>query len=148
MKTGKYITILVIIALCAFPLSSRNIPEKISFAGLAANPEYYNEKYITIEGYFCLGFEILVIAERLEESPDIEGRMITAGIKIWLEGDILEEIIPKTGWYFFYYPIISLTGVLHYGGGYGHLNMYDYLLTIYDYTWLDYEPQKNIIIYS
>jgi hypothetical protein len=137
MKTGKYINILVIIALCVFPLSSRYVPEKISFADLAANPEYYNEKYITIEGYCYFNLEELTITENLEDYPAIKGKMLSKGTRIWLEGDELEEIMAKVYTKYFYYPKIALTGVLHYGERYGHCGFYSYLLTICDYTWLE-----------
>ncbi|MDD4923375.1 MAG: hypothetical protein PHF74_00885 [Dehalococcoidales bacterium] len=122
-------------------------PARTSFANLAANPESYNGKYIIIEGYWFSGFEIVTLAERLEASDFAEGNVQPAGIKIWISSGLSQEVSDKlylqennaTG-YPAYYGKVELTGVLEYGGEYGHLNSYSYLLTIYESLWIDWEP--------
>jgi hypothetical protein len=122
-------------------------PARITFADLAANPENYNGQYITIEGYWFSGFEITVLTERLGASGFAEGNVQPAGIKIWATGGLSEEVSGKlyiqdnnaTG-YPAYYGKVELTGILEYGGEYGHMNSYSYLLTIHESAWIDWEP--------
>ena len=122
-------------------------PARISFADLAANPESYTGKYVTIEGYWFDGFEIAVLAERLEASDFAEGNMRPAGILIWATGGLSEEISSKlylqgnnaTG-YPAHYGKVELTGTLEYGGEYGHMNSYSYRLNIYKSRWIDLTP--------
>jgi hypothetical protein len=122
-------------------------PERISFADFAADPENYNGQYITIEGYWFSGFEIAVLAERLEASGFAEGNVQPAGIKIWVSGGLSEDVSNKlylqennaTG-YPSDYGKVEFPGILEYGGEYGHMNSYLYLLTINESAWIDWEP--------
>jgi hypothetical protein len=122
-------------------------PERISFTDLTADPESYNGKYITIDGYWFSGFEIAVLTERLEASDFAEGNVRPAGIMIWATGALSEDVSNKlylqennaTG-YPAYYGKVELTGVLEYGSEYGHLNSYSYLLTIHESQWIDWAP--------
>jgi hypothetical protein len=122
-------------------------PARISFIDLSANPENYNGKYITIDGYWFSGFEIAVLAERFEASDFAEGNVRPAGIMIWATGALSEDVSNKlylqennaTG-YPAYYGKVELTGVLEYGSEYGHLNSYSYLLTIHESQWIDWAP--------
>jgi hypothetical protein len=122
-------------------------PARISFTDLAANPESHNGKYITIEGYWFDGFEIAVLAERLEPANFPEGNLQPAGIKIWATGGLGEEVSSQlylqannpTG-YPAHYGKVELTGIFEYGGTYGHMNSYSYQLTIYEAQWIQWAP--------
>lgn len=122
-------------------------PARISFTDLAANPESYTGKYVTIEGYWFDGFEIAVLAERLEASDFAEGNVQPVGILIWTVGGLSEEVSGKlylqdnnvTG-YPAHYGKVDLTGTLEYGGEYGHMNSYSYRLNIYESLWIDLTP--------
>ncbi len=70
-------------------------PLRVSFADLTSNPESYNGKYVTIEGYWFDGFEIAVLAERLDISDFAEGNVRPAGVLIWTKGGLSEEINSK-----------------------------------------------------
>jgi len=120
---------------------------EINFADLAANPQNYNGKEIAITGYWFDGFEIAVLAEKLEETDFPAGNLRPAGIKIWMAGGLPEDIGTKlylqendiTG-YPAHYGKLKLSGTLEYGEGYGHLNSYAYRLTIYEAQWLEWSP--------
>jgi len=111
---------------------------KITFIDLASQPEIYNEQFITIDGYWFDGFEIVVLAERLEPSSFAPGNVKPGGILIWIKEGLSEEVSQQlylqpnnsTG-YPAHYGKVKLTGILEYGGKYGHLNSYDFQLTIY-----------------
>ena len=122
-------------------------PLHVSFADLNSNPESYNGKYVAIEGYWFDGFEIAVLAERLEASGFSEGNVKPAGILIWATGGLSEEISSKlylqennASGYHAHYGKVELAGTLEYGEEYGHLNSYLYQFTIYECRWIDWTP--------
>jgi hypothetical protein len=120
---------------------------EITFADLVSNPEAYHDKEIIIAGYWFDGFEIVVLAERLEDDNFIQGNVKPAGALIWIQGGLGEEVAGglylqsnnPTG-YPAHYGKVRLTGTLEYGGQYGHLGVYKYRLTIHDSETLSWNP--------
>jgi hypothetical protein len=150
MSLKKYLFIFSVFALCVLALPGCTPEEEssseVSFADLAANPQDYNGKEITIEGYWFDGFEIAVLAERLEPSSFVEGNVQPAGIKIWatgLSGEVSNKLYLQENDYTGYpahYGKVELTGILEYGGEYGHLNSYSYRITISESKWIEWNP--------
>ncbi len=147
MPVKKWLFVFLALAMCILALpacNSEDVPTVISFASLSENPESYNGKNITIEGYWFDGFEITVLAERLEPSSFADGNMQPAGIKIWVVGGLSEDVSNRlhlqennaTG-YPAHYGKVELTGMLEYGGKYGHLNSYSYRLNISESRWVE-----------
>ncbi|MFC2034430.1 hypothetical protein ACFLTT_03415, partial [Chloroflexota bacterium] len=58
--------------------------QTVTFEQLFTNHEQYNGNNIIIEGFYFDGFEVQVIAERLEYSGYAEGHMIPKGRTIWV----------------------------------------------------------------
>ncbi len=119
----------------------------VAFTDLISNPERYNGQDITIEGYWFDGFEIVVLAERLEPSGFAAGHLQPGGAKIWIKGGLSEEVSSQlylqsnnpTG-YPAHYGKVELTGKLEYGGQYGHMNAYQYQLTVTESRLLPWTP--------
>jgi len=101
-----------------------NMP--VTFSQLFSNPDQYNGKLITIEGFYFHGFETIVLCEKLENSGYTAGHLVPKGQMIWIEGGIPIEIYnqlpvqqmmgPSER-----YGTISVKGKFEYGGQYGHL---------------------------
>jgi hypothetical protein len=119
----------------------------ITFADLTANPAQYNNKTVTITGFWFDGFEIEVLAERLDPSTFTAGNVEPAGTTIWVFSGLPQEISNQlytqsnnaTG-YAAHYGKVELTGKLEYGGHYGQMNSYDYQLTVQSAKWIDWKP--------
>ena len=109
----------------------------ISFAQVISEPASFNGKVITVTGYWFDGFEIAVLAETLEPSSFTPGNVQPAGTKIWVRGGLPENVSAQlnlqsnnTTGYPAHYGKVELTGILEYGGYYGHMNAYQYQLTV------------------
>jgi hypothetical protein len=130
------------------PAGSETSPiSSIDYAQLNAAPDKYNGKVITIQGFWFDGFEIEVLAERLDPSSFAEGNVQPGGTKIWVKSGLPEEVSKQlkvqpnnpTG-YPAHYGKVELRGTLEYGGQYGHMNAYQYQLTVQSAKILPYNP--------
>lgn len=65
MNIRKLFALATIMCLLVFPFGCSQNPSAVTFGELFARPESYNEKSITIEGYFWQGWETIVFAEEL-----------------------------------------------------------------------------------
>jgi hypothetical protein len=109
----------------------------VTFSQLTSEPDKYNNKVISIQGFWFDGFEIVVLAERPEPASYPVGNVQPAGTKIWVQGGLPEEVRRElvlqpdnpTG-YPAHYRKVELTGTLEYGSKYGHMDAYQYRLTI------------------
>ena len=104
--------------------------QEVTFQELLYNPSEYDGKEITIVGFYFQGFEIQVIAERLEYSGYAEGHLVPKGEIVWVEGGISKEVYDKLTQQQQMGPLerlgkIRITGKFEYGGKYGHLGGYD-----------------------
>ena len=100
--------------------------QTVSFDDLFANPNKYNGRFVSIEGFYFSGFEVQVIAERQEHSGYAEGHLVPKGQIIWVEGGMPIEVYdvlyqqsmmgPEER-----YGKVRITGKFEYGGKYGHL---------------------------
>jgi hypothetical protein len=145
----KYLLAFLVLSSLIMPFAScdSNQPAKVAFSDLISNAERYDGKNIIIEGYWFDGFEIVVLAERLEPSNFASGNVQPGGVKIWIKGGLSEEVSSQlilqpdnpTG-YPAHYGKVELTGKLEYGGEYGHMNAYEYRLTIAESRLLPWNP--------
>ena len=129
--TGSLV-IIIILSLLLLPVTgcSQQNNSEVTFGGLTSDPVRYNGKEITVEGFYFQGFEVQVIAERLEYSGYAEGHLVPKGEMIWVEGGIPGEVHeamyiqdmmgPEER-----YGKVRITGNFEYGGQYGHLGAYE-----------------------
>jgi len=128
--------------------SPTGIAGEITFAQLASQPEKYNNQTVTLAGFWFDGFEIAVLAERLEPAGFAPGNLQPAGVKIWVKNGLPQEINQRlylqpdnpTG-YPAHYGKVELTGMLEYGSKYGHLGAYMYQLTVQSATLMPWNAQ-------
>ena len=100
-----------------------------TFQQLLSNPNQYNGKEITIEGFVFLGFETMVLCEELRYSGYAEGHIVPGERMLWFEGGVPTEIYDRL-----YeqnmmgpneqYGELRVEGIFRYGGHYGHLGGY------------------------
>ena len=118
-----------------------------TFSQLTAEPENYNGRIVTIEGFWFDGFEIEVLTERLISSDFAPGNLQPDGVKIWVKNGLPEDVNEQlylqpnnaTG-YPAHYGKVELTGNLEYGGQYGHMNAYQYQLTVQSAKFIPWNP--------
>jgi len=130
--TKLFITTSVTLSLLTFTLGcGQDEDHEITFQQLFSNPDQYNGKEITVDGFFFQGFEVQAIAKNLEYSGHAEGHLVLKGEMIWVKGGIPREVYdelysqsmmgPEER-----YGKVRVTGMFEYGGKYGHLSAYDY----------------------
>lgn len=120
------------------------------FDAIKVNPEMYNGQTVTFTGYWFDGFEIVVVAEYLEPQQYWPGNYQPGGILIWVQGGLPDEVSSKlylqadnpTG-YPAHYGKVEVTGILEYGGPFGHMNAYQYQLQIQSARWIDWTPTND-----
>ena len=102
----------------------------ITLAELTSDPVRYNGKEINVEGFYFGGFEVQVIAERLEYSGYAEGHLVPKGEMIWVEGGIPVDVYNEFPTQDMMGPTerygkVRISGKFEYGGKYGHLGEWD-----------------------
>lgn len=106
------------------------------FQALVQNPGQYNGQVITVEGYYFDGFEIEALGTSLTPRSGAMGMMPSPPV-IWLAGALPDSVHDRLttqtqtpSGYPEHYGLVRLTGTFAYGSQYGHLNAYDYQITI------------------
>jgi hypothetical protein len=120
------------------PLNSA-IP--ITFADLIAQPNNYDRQLVKVQGFWFDGFEIVVLASRLEPSTFAPGNVQPAGDLIWMKGGLPQPVSNDlhlqpnnpTG-YPAHYGEVVVTGIFEFGTRYGHMDAYRFQLTVLDAT--------------
>ena len=115
----------------------------VTFEQLLSNPNQYNGKEITIEGFVFFGFETMVLSEELKHSGYAEGHMIPSETMIWIEGGIPTDIHDQLYEQHMMGPSerygkVLTKGIFQYGEQYGHLGAYDYQITPSEIQLLDW----------
>jgi len=108
--------------------------QEVTFDQLFSSPKQYHEENVVLEGYYFSGFEVQVIAEKLDYSGYAEGHLVPNGRMIWVEAGI-----PKVVYDELYkqemmgpeerYGKVRLEGEFEYGGKYGHSGEYNSQIT-------------------
>jgi len=104
--------------------------QDVTLEQLFTNPDKYNGKQVIVEGFYFQGFEVQVIAERLEISGYAEGHLVPKGKMLWVEGGIQREIYDKFNQQQQMGPLerfgkVKITGKFEYGEKYGHVGGFD-----------------------
>lgn len=107
-----------------------------------------NGQVITVTGFWFDGFEIAVIAERLDPDDFAHGNVKPGGIEIWatglpsdVSGSLLIQPNNPTG-YPAHYGKVEIAGVFSYGDRYGHMGAYPYQIEIKTAKLLEWNPPQ------
>ena len=122
--------------------------QEVTFDQLFANPDQYGGCYVTIEGFYFNGFEIIVLSEKLEYSGYAEGHLVPKGRMIWVEGGISEEVYDKLYQQQMmgpleYYRKVKINGKFEYGAKYGHLGAYSSQIVPTEVELLSWSPPEK-----
>ncbi len=148
MVAAIVIVTLVLAFGCA---STANKNMNIDFNQLINSANKYNDKTVTVEGYYFSGFEIVVLTGSLQPSTFAEGNVNPTVPMIWLTGNFPQDI--HTGLnvqnntpsgYPEYYGKIKVTGKFEFGGKYGHLNAFNYQIDVNSVEKLAWTPAGNL----
>lgn len=147
MNFRKLLTLAVLLSLLIFPSGCRenwDTPQ-VTFGELFARPENYNEKNITIEGYFFQGWETIVFSEELDYFLSSQRALAPGGRMMWVEGGIPKDIYDRLHTQQSPGPEerfgrVKVTGTFRYGGSYGHLGGFKAEIAPAKVTLLDWTP--------
>jgi len=118
---------------------------EVTFDQLCANPDHYNGKYVTMEGFYFHGFEVVVLSERLEYSAYAEEHLTPGGRMAWIEGEIPREVYDQLYQQTMMgpeerYGKVKLTGEFQYGGKCGHGGAYNSQIIPMEVVLLQWSP--------
>ncbi len=121
---------------------------EVTFDQLFSSPGTYNNKDVTIEGFFFQGFETIVLSERLEYSGFAPGHLTPSGRMLWISGGIPKDVYDKLDQQQMMgpterYGMLRITGKFEYGGKYGHLGGFDHQITPTAATILPWSPPAS-----
>jgi len=103
--------------------------QEVTLDQLSNNPDKYNGKYVTVEGFCFHGFEVIVLSEKLEYSGYAGGHLVPKGTMVWIGGGIPKEAYDKLYQQQMMGPLerygkVRVRGKFEYGAEYGHLGAY------------------------
>lgn len=122
--------------------------EEVSFDQIFSNPDQYKDKYVTVEGFYFSGFEIMALSEKLEYSGYAEGHLEPQGRMVWIEGGIPKEVYDLLYKQQMMGPLerygkLRVEGKFEYGAKYGHLGAYGAQIIPLEIELLQWSPQAN-----
>lgn len=123
------------------------VTQTATFDQLLARPIQYNDKMVTVDGFYFHGFEVIVLSEKLVYSGHATGHLIPRGEMIWIEGGIPIEVYDNLYQQRMMGPTerygkVRITGKFQYGGTYGHLDSYTYQITPSEVELLSWSPPE------
>ena len=119
------------------------------FEYIANNAEKYNGKTVKFTAYYFSTFEFSGLCEKLVPDDSHPGALKPQGPAIWTWGlpkeaadNLYKQDYSNTG-YPSYLGKLEVTGVFESNGNYGHMNAYDYQITIAEAKLLDWKPGEE-----
>ncbi|WP_145925586.1 hypothetical protein [Dehalogenimonas formicexedens] len=111
-------------------------PALITFNDLVSQPASYNNRAVTVEGYFFAGFEISALSSGLVPSIYDPARLTPVQPLIWITGDLgqsvyqnLQQQSDTPSGYPEKFGHIRLTGLFQ-QGKFGHLDAYNFQISV------------------
>jgi hypothetical protein len=122
--------------------------EEVSFDQLFSSPDQYRDKFVTVEGFYFSGFEIVALSEMLEYSGYAEGHLEPRGRMVWIEGGIPKEVYDLLHRQQMMGPLerygkVRVEGKFEYGAEYGHLGGYNAQITPLEIELLQWSPEAE-----
>ena len=120
--------------------------QTITFSELISKADEYNGKTVTLEAFYFSGFEISALSGSVGPATSGEWRIVPTGTLVWVQGGIPQELQDKlyaqtmtTSGYTERIGRLKLTGEFK-TGKLGHLDAYEYRITITQAEILDWTP--------
>ncbi len=127
----------VLLALLVLPLGCAAQQPTVSFSDLVNNPQRYNGQTVTVDAFYFAGFEIQALAGSLAPASYNPANFNPQPPLIWLSKGIGTEPLNQLykqqttpSGYAETYGKVQVRGVFAYGGRYGHLDAYQYALSV------------------
>ena len=117
--------------------------KEVDFEQLFANPEAYNGRDITIEGFYFQGWEVITLREGLEY---FNGHMNGSGRSMWIDGGVPREIYDEAyeqqvASQLQRYAKVRIKGMFEYGSRYGHCGGWSANIVPSEVVLLPWSPQ-------
>jgi hypothetical protein len=149
LRTIGIIAVLLLLAVPVLAGCGQSNNESVTFSELISQAQNYNGKTVTFEAFYFSGFEISALAESLGPALSNPSRITPQGTLIWTTGlpsDIFEQLYVQTdtpSGYPEQFGKVLVTGTFETGETYGHMNAYNYKLTITTAEVLDWTPSAT-----
>ncbi len=112
-------------------------PTAVTFDQLVTDANKYSGNFVTVEGYFFAGFEISALASALAPATYAPENVAPVQPLIWVEGNLgqsvydgLKQQSNTPSGYPERFGKVRVTGQFQTGEKYGHLNAYNYKLSV------------------
>ena len=150
MFSKKHVLLLVLVSSLtstAFSGCGGSANESVTFSQLISRADKYNGKTVTLEAFYFSGFEISAISGSVGPSSSGVWRIVPTGTLVWVAGGISQELQDKLyaqsetpSGYTERVGKLKITGKFETGGKYGHLDAYQYRITITSAELLEWTP--------
>jgi hypothetical protein len=138
----------LVLAFLSFMLSGCNrANQPLTFSQLLSQAGNYNGRTVTLDAFYFSGFEISALSGSLGPSSAGIWRIVPVGPLVWVQGGIPQEVLSKLSsqsdtpsGYAEHFGKLRVTGKFESGGKYGHLDSFDYRITVTAAELLDWTP--------
>jgi hypothetical protein len=125
-----------------------DIEEELTVGQLLADPAKYNDRPVTVQGFYFHGFETIVLSENLEYSGYAEGHLVPSGETVWVEGGIPQAVYDELYVQSMMGPSerygkVKMKGKFAAGGQYGHVGAYSYQISPVEVELLPWSPPDS-----
>jgi hypothetical protein len=147
IKKSGIIAVILTLTVLSLGCSGNRDAIETNLGELFSNPSYYNEKNVTIEGYFFSGWETITLSESMKHPVYAPEHFIPDGRMMWVDGGIPKDIYDRLNQQQMMGPLerygkVRATGKFQYGGKYGHLGGYDSQIAPSKIELLGWTPPK------
>lgn len=150
MPVKKIISLLVLVLSMASLILSGcggGADQPVTFSQLISQADRYNGKTVTLEAFYFSGFEISALSESVGPAGFEPWRIVPTGTLIWATGNVSPELFDQLyaqtftpSGYTERLGKLKITGKFETGSRYGHLDAYQYRITITDAELLEWTP--------
>ena len=150
MPVKKLIPLLILVLSIASLILSGcggGADQPVTFSQLISQADRYNGKIVTLEAFYFSGFEISALSGSVGPADSGAWRIVPTGTLIWATGNISQELYDQLyaqtftpSGYTERLGRLKITGKFETGGRYGHLDAYQYRMTVTSAELLEWTP--------
>jgi len=125
--------------------------QSVTFSQLISQADQYNGKTATFEAFYFAGFEISALSALVGPSTFGNGRIAPVGTLIWVRSGISEDLFNKLytqtqtpSGYPEHIGKLKISGKFETGSKYGHLDAYQYQISITSAEQLEWSPPPAV----